>query len=574
MDSLNLYRQHLRRNLVGQRPNVRAPEDLHRMIISRNLRIRNREYEDGYIENGVQFDSGTEEESTDDDSELESNDDSELESSEDDTEVGSNNNDQHEDNERSLNRERLTEIEGSATPAYYDRAESATPVVENYTENNPDYRWSVGHELNILNDNHEQNENNSSSIPEREMEKNQEEERSEEIIEERLSHPTQSNTNTYESPARHLYSPRPYTVSEELTPVSSHNTSFSPESSGNLNHVSQSHSPDSFTGASLVHNQQNSQFSSFSPINSTYLPTSSSYSPQHISTTSTLVSPFTPHYSSPTSPHYSPTSPHYTYSSTSPQYSPTFSTLPPSYNTSPQYATQFSSHNSPNYSPLSPHFSPTSLEHNEHTSWFSQSYSSIVLQNSSSSVSPTYSPVTPVYIPANREPSPYHSYIDDVINGLQQASSLSSPNIRHDSSPERHEIEPISQSSMNTVYNDDHLDVTVRDNDTICSDDSRTPSLPSHEDTNNIDSPLRTSNDYHTPSHVRIQPLGSSQSDCCPDLGLPEELVLYTTKYDLLLLDPKLNLKILRTEKDIVHKVDTRRYPFNVDFDRLNMVEV
>ncbi|PKK75496.1 hypothetical protein RhiirC2_231793 [Rhizophagus irregularis] len=185
MDSLNLYRQNLRRNLSGQRPNVRAPEDLYRIIISRNLRIRNREYEDGYIENGAHSESGTEEESTDDASELESNEgDSELELSEDDTEVGSNNNDQHEYNEHSLNRERLTEIEGSATPAYYDRAESATPVVENYTENNPDYRWS-------------------------------------------------------------------YTVSEDLTPVSSHNTSFSPELSGNLNNVSQSNLPDSFTGSSL-----------------------------------------------------------------------------------------------------------------------------------------------------------------------------------------------------------------------------------------------------------------------------------------------------------------------------------
>ncbi|PKC69774.1 hypothetical protein RhiirA1_377245 [Rhizophagus irregularis] len=420
MDSLNLYRQNLRRNLSGQRPNVRAPEDLYRIIISRNLRIRNREYEDGYIENGAHSESGTEEESTDDASELESNEgDSELELSEDDTEVGSNNNDQHEYNEHSLNRERLTEIEGSATPAYYDRAESATPVVENYTENNPDYRWSVGHELNILNNNHEQNENNSSSIPERE---NHNEERSEEIIEERSSQPTQSNTNTYESPAYPLYSPRSYTVSEDLTPVSSHNTSFSPELS----------------------------------------------------------------------------------------------------------------------------------------------------------VSPTYSPVSPEYIPANRELSPYHSYIEesieDVINGLRQESSLSSPNspnIRHDSSPERHEIEPISQS--------DHLD--LHDNDTICSHDSLTidsplPSSSRESSVNNIDSPLRTSNDYYIRSHVRIQPLGSSQSDCCPDLGLPDELVLYTTKYDLLLLDPKLNLKILRTEKDLVHRVDTRRYPIHLDFDRLNMVEV
>ncbi|RGB41272.1 hypothetical protein C1646_636573 [Rhizophagus diaphanus] len=422
MDSLNLYRQNLRRNLSGQRPNVRAPEDLYRIIISRNLRIRNREYEDGYIENGAHSESGTEEESTDDASELESNEgDSELELSDDDTEVGSNNNDQHEYNEHSLNRERLTEIEGSATPAYYDRAESATPVVENYTENNPDYRWSVGHELNILNNNHEQNENNSSSIPERE---NHNEERSEEIIEERSSQPTQSNTNTYESPAYPLYSPRSYTVSEDLTPVSSHNTSFSPELS----------------------------------------------------------------------------------------------------------------------------------------------------------VSPTYSPVSPEYIPANRELSPYHSYIEesieDVINGLRQESSLSSPNspnIRHDSSPERHEIEiePISQS--------DHLD--LHDNDTICSHDSLTidtplPSSSRESSVNNIDSPLRTSNDYYIRSHVRIQPLGSSQSDCCPDLGLPDELVLYTTKYDLLLLDPILNLKILRTEKDLVHRVDTRRYPIHLDFDRLNMVEV
>jgi hypothetical protein len=134
---------------------------------------------------------------------------------------------------------------------------------------------------------------------------------------------------------------------------------------------------------------------------------------------------------------------------------------------------------------------------------------------------------------------------------------------------------------MNTVYNEDHLDVTVHDNDTICSDDSptigpNTPPLPSssREGIINIDSPLRTSNDNHTRSHIRIQPLGSSQSDCCPDLGLPDELVLYTTKYDLLLLDPKLNLKILRTEKDIVHKVDTRRYLIHADFDRLNMVEV
>ncbi|CAB4419659.1 unnamed protein product [Rhizophagus irregularis] len=251
---------------------------------------------------------------------------------------------------------------------------------------------------------------------------NHNEERSEEIIEERSSQPTQSNTNTYESPAYPLYSPRSYTVSEDLTPVSSHNTSFSPELS----------------------------------------------------------------------------------------------------------------------------------------------------------VSPTYSPVSPEYIPANRELSPYHSYIEesieDVINGLRQESSLSSPNspnIRHDSSPERHEIEPISQS--------DHLD--LHDNDTICSHDSLTidsplPSSSRESSVNNIDSPLRTSNDYYIRSHVRIQPLGSSQSDCCPDLGLPDELVLYTTKYDLLLLDPKLNLKILRTEKDLVHRVDTRRYPIHLDFDRLNMVEV
>jgi len=185
-------------------------------------------------------------------------------------------------------------------------------------------------------------------------------------------------------------------------------------------------------------------------------------------------------------------------------------------------------------------------------------------------VSPTYSPVSPEYIPANRELSPS---IVDVINGLQQESSLSSPNTRHDSSPERHEIEPISQSSMNTAYSED--------NDTICSDDSLTIDssilpLPSssREEINNMDSSSRTSNDYYIRSHVRIQPLGSSQSDCCPDLGLPDELVLYTTKYDLLLLDPKQNLKILHTEKDIVHKVDTRRYPYHLDFDRLNMVEV
>lgn len=191
-------------------------------------------------------------------------------------------------------------------------------------------------------------------------------------------------------------------------------------------------------------------------------------------------------------------------------------------------------------------------------------------------MSPTYSPVSSEYNPANRELSPYHSYIEesieDVINGLQQESSLSSPNIRHDSSPERHEIEPISQS--------DHLD--LHDNDTICSHesltvDSRTPPLSSSSregSINNIDSPLRTSDDDYIRSHVRIQPLGLSQSDCCPDLGLPDELVLYTTKYDLLLLDPKLDLKILRTEKDIVHRVDTRRYPIHLDFDRLNMVEV
>ncbi|GBC02341.1 hypothetical protein RclHR1_04580009 [Rhizophagus clarus] len=536
MDSLNLYRQHLRRNLVGQRPNVRAPEDLHRMIISRSLRIRSREYEDGYIENEAHSESGTEEESTDDNSELRSNeDDPELESSDDDTEVGSNSIDRQENNEHFLNRERLTEIEGSATPAYYDRAESATPVVENYTENNPDYRWSVGHELNILNNNHEQSEDNSSSISEREVEKNNDEERSEEIIEERLSQPTQSNSSTHPS-----YSPRSYTVSEDLTPASSHNTSSSPESS-----ASPSYSPQ--------------------------------FSPQYVLAT-TQFSSFSPHYpytSSTISPHYSPTSPHYTYSLTSPLCSTTFSTFSPSYNTSPQYATQYSSHNSPNYSPSSPHFSPTSPEHIEHPSWFSTIYSPIVLQNSSSSVSPAYSPVSPEYIPANREPSPYHSYIeesiDDVISGLQQESSLSSPNIRRDSSPERDEIEPISQSTTNIVYNED----AVHDNDTLCSDDSLTidSSSPSSS-REGINSPLRASNNYYVRSHVRIQPLGSSQSDCCPDLGLPDELVLYTTKYDLLLLDPKINLKVLHTEKDLVHKVDTRRYPYQVDFDRLNMVEV
>ncbi|PKY15010.1 hypothetical protein RhiirB3_427127 [Rhizophagus irregularis] len=102
-----------------------------------------------------------------------------------------------------------------------------------------------------------------------------------------------------------------------------------------------------------------------------------------------------------------------------------------------------------------------------------------------------------------------------------------------------------------------HLD--LHDNDTICSHDSftidsRTPPLPSSSREGSINTSLRTSNDHHVRSHVRIQPLGSSQSDCCPDLELPGELVLYTTKYDLLVLDPKLHSKILRIEKDIVHR--------------------
>ncbi|CAB4441561.1 unnamed protein product [Rhizophagus irregularis] len=67
-----------------------------------------------------------------------------------------------------------------------------------------------------------------------------------------------------------------------------------------------------------------------------------------------------------------------------------------------------------------------------------------------------------------------------------------------------------------------HLD--LHDNDTICSHDSltidsRTPPLPSSSREGSINTSLRTSNDHHVRSHVRIQPLGSSQSDCCPDLG-------------------------------------------------------
>ncbi len=72
----------------------------------------------------------------------------------------------------------------------------------------------------------------------------------------------------------------------------------------------------------------------------------------------------------------------------------------------------------------------------------------------------------------------------------------------------------------------------------------------------------------------RIKGLGSSQSECCSDLGLPDELVLYTSKHDLYILDPKSQLNVLCTEKDIVCKVDTRRFLAYEDFDRLNMVEV
>ncbi|CAB5369411.1 unnamed protein product [Rhizophagus irregularis] len=106
-----------------------------------------------------------------------------------------------------------------------------------------------------------------------------------------------------------------------------------------------------------------------------------------------------------------------------------------------------------------------------------------------------------------------------------------------------------------------HLD--LHDNDTICSHDSftidsRTPPLPSSSREGSINTSLRTSNDHHVRSLVRIQPLGSSQSDCCPDLELPGELVLYTTKYDLLVLDPKLHSKILRIKKDIGKKRKNR----------------
>ncbi|RIA98349.1 hypothetical protein C1645_812757 [Glomus cerebriforme] len=508
MDSLD-HRQRLRRNLA---PNLSISEELYRMVMNTRRRPRAREFEDGFIEDGALFES-TEESNEDDsnngedvssDDEDDLNyDDSELESIENDTEVESSNNEIHEND---ANRE-LSEIEGSATPAYYDRAESATPVVENYTENNPDYRWSVVHELNILNNNnHDQNDNNSSSISEREI-KNNNEERPEV-----LGQSTQSNTNTAHGspvqPSDFIIS-SPQTVSEDVTPASSHNTNFSPETSGNLNGFSPSYSPASFTSTPLVYYyQQNSprfspQFSSFSPINLRYVSTSPSYSPA--------------------SPQFTPFSP---------QYDPT----------------------STQYSLVSPHYSPTS---------------------------PTYSPVSPEYIPANREQSPSHSSIaESIIDITQQEPSISDLNLRHDSSPDRHEIESISQSStMNTKNTPINEDVTVCDNDTICSGDSLT--IDSHT------SPLRegiitasktpgTSNDHDRFNilYKCIEPLGSSQSNY-PDLGLsPDELVLYTTKYDLHILDPKSELETLRTEKNIVCKVDARRFTYYSDFDRLNMVEV
>jgi hypothetical protein len=173
--------------------------------------------------------------------------------------------------------------------------------------------------------------------------------------------------------------------------------------------------------------------------------------------------------------------------------------------------------------------------------------------------------------------------VESIINGLQQESLLPNPSRMHDSSSDRHETESISiPSPTNIVDNpmEEYLNAATHDGETI---HSPTPPLPSSlRGGTIINSPSRNPdvpNGHHIydrSEHDRSKPMLPhclSQPDCRPDSGLAEELVLYTSKHNLFILDPKSNLKILRTEKDIVRKVDLRRF-INYDCDRLNMIEV
>ncbi|CAI2165438.1 13584_t:CDS:10 [Funneliformis geosporum] len=598
-------------------------------------RFRITEYEDGYMEDrsdvtGVESDDVEEDSNENDYTEGETDSDGEEQRV-----IELHDGDRASNNEeitmssaypilRSTNREPTLEVEGNSTPAYYDRAESTTPVVENYTENNPDYRWSVGHELNILS-NHEQSDGNAES----ESKNDHDGERSEGIAEEdTLRSPIQGSLSTSAySPVQPSYSPRSTTSSPQTaTSAPSHLIpNLSSETSGNQNNVnfSPSYSPVSFMSTPLVSYQQNSpDLSPSSPTNPRYVPNSPSYSPvspqftpfsPNYVSTSPRYSPVSPHYSptsshssqssnySPISPRYSPTSPHYSptssqhspffphYSPISPQYSPTSIPTSPRYTMSSSQYSPISPHYSPtsplqvpatptyhslphdssNYSPTSPHYSPTLFEHSSRVSTILTPYSPTFPQNLSSPryspVSPTYSPISSTeYNPVNRESSPsYSTIIASIINDLQRESP--SP------SPDNHEIESNSQSShMNTVNICDPPSINI---DNAQESPMNTTNVPTNEGATSSSDARSVPLYDDSPSKIAFDSMDISDvHDARRQLS--DELVLYTSKHDLFILDPKSHLDVLRTENDVVCKVDTRRFLSYGDYDRLNMIEV